>query len=403
VFDRKATTTRQKYGRRRRMRTPQLQSRLLNSMALSSPWIGGLLLVPLLLFLSQFQWATAFTTTSVDRGHCHELQRLHGNVVHGHDVLLSRHKQGIWNEKSTVLYDIPPSSVDQNNDASTAVTTTTATTTTTDPPTKNGFRNRLRRIVTFPYHRLKRLFGPNKKETTSMENGVVVVNGAKTETTLDATDARTTSPPQLLVNGCSSPQQSSNQDMDTTKWAVAAPNVDISGDWDLLVTEDFKTEYDNYLRLLDQPAIVRSVALSIVGMTTEETRQTDQGRNLFIRGRNVRGVWERTLQTCSNDTTTSGPSRNRYLPTTHVIVTADDEKVEAESWWEEQGTKHRSWLRGVRKYGGGSFESLRYLESDDQHQNVQTLICVSTFHPDDPSRERASVTWRFQRRAFNQE
>jgi hypothetical protein len=61
-------------------------------------------------------------------------------------------------------------------------------------------------------------------------------------------------------------------------------------------------------------------------------------------------------------------------------------------------------LRGVRKYGGGSFESLRYLEAgaDDDPNNIlpkaTTLVCVSTFHPDDPSQERASVTWRFQRR-----
>ena len=76
------------------------------------------------------------------------------------------------------------------------------------------------------------------------------------------------------------------------------------------------------------------------------------------------------------------------------IKTADSEDVDAEAWWEELGTKHRSWVRGGTKYGGGDFESLRYLEGGS---NGSVLVCVSTFHPKDASKEKAVVTWRFKR------
>lgn len=76
------------------------------------------------------------------------------------------------------------------------------------------------------------------------------------------------------------------------------------------------------------------------------------------------------------------------------IKTADSEDVDAEAWWEERGTKHRSWLRGGKKYGGGDFESLRYL-ADGSGGDV--LVCESIFHPKDASKQKAAVTWRFQR------
>lgn len=151
--------------------------------------------------------------------------------------------------------------------------------------------------------------------------------------------------------------------------------VDLSGQWNIVVTDEFKDEYEKYLTLLGQPVLVRSVALSIVGLTTEETEQSENGRILAIRGRNVRGTWDRTL--------TTGDIVD--------IVTADGEDVKAEAWWED-GRIHRSWLRGVSKYGGGSFESKRYLESDGK-----ILVCESIFHPDDDRREKATVTWRFLR------
>jgi hypothetical protein len=165
--------------------------------------------------------------------------------------------------------------------------------------------------------------------------------------------------------------------------ATADLSTDLTGRWRLLVTTDFERQYDKYLTLLGQPMLVRSVAISIIGMTTEETRQDENGRQLWIKGTNPRGAWERVL-TASTDT--EGDDRKLF-----AIQTIDKETVQAEAWWENDGTMHNSWLRGVSKYGGGSFESIRYLESPD------VLVCESAFHPDDKQREVARVTWRFAR------
>lgn len=86
-------------------------------------------------------------------------------------------------------------------------------------------------------------------------------------------------------------------------------------------------------------------------------------------------------------------SDGTYNHTQVPIVTADSEKVLAESWWENDGTVHVSWTLGVKKYGGGSFESKRYLEN-----NGDVYVCESTFHPDDSEgREKSQLAWRFLR------
>ena len=75
------------------------------------------------------------------------------------------------------------------------------------------------------------------------------------------------------------------------------------------------------------------------------------------------------------------------------IVTADAEKVRAKSWWESDGTVHVSWTMDVKKYGGGAFESKRYLEN-----NGDVYVCESTFHPNDTERrEKSTLKWRFLR------
>jgi len=145
--------------------------------------------------------------------------------------------------------------------------------------------------------------------------------------------------------------------------------VDLSGNWTLVVTDDFLQEYDAYLQGLGQPLLVRKVALGLVDRTTEETRQVSSDE-LFVCGRNVRGTWERTLTT-----------------QTSTIRTADGEAVQAQAWWENN--VHVSWLRGVTKYGGGDFESRRYMDKDGQ------LVCESIFHG--KQRGPAKVTWRFAR------
>lgn len=169
-------------------------------------------------------------------------------------------------------------------------------------------------------------------------------------------------------------------EVDPSRSETASPTTDLTGSWQLVVTNAFKQQYEKYLKLLGQPKLVRSVAISIIGMTTEETRQDENGRSLWIKGTNPRGVWERILVSNSVD------DDQQY-----EIQTIDKETVQAEAWWEEGGSRHRSWLKGVSKYGGGSFESLRYLDGPD------ILVCESTFHPTDAKREPARVTWRFAR------
>jgi hypothetical protein len=170
------------------------------------------------------------------------------------------------------------------------------------------------------------------------------------------------------------------------RWALAAKTCNLSGVWRLIESEEFKSQYDKYLLSLGQPAIVRTVALSLIGFTREEIIQEEQGRKLTINGINPRGVWNRIL--ISSGAEVSKPS---FQPIQKEIYTADSEKVKAEAWWEGNGTIHKSWLRGGMKYGGGDFESSRYLASEN------VLICKSVFHPRDPKREKAQVTWRFQR------
>jgi len=179
-----------------------------------------------------------------------------------------------------------------------------------------------------------------------------------------------------------------NQDS-KARWATAT--VDLSGDWVLIASDEFKQEYDAYLQLLGQPLIVRGIALGIIGLTTEVTEQMDEGRTLFIRGINARGVWERSLISSGLDG--SSTSTNEYEPQVRTVVTADSEPVEAEAWWEDHGRSHISWMRGVSKYGGGDFESKRHLEN-----NGKVLVCESVFHPQDKTRQEVRLTWKFSRR-----
>lgn len=175
------------------------------------------------------------------------------------------------------------------------------------------------------------------------------------------------------------------------RWAVSSPDTDLSGKWKIVVTDEFKKEYDLYLKKLGQPSLVRSVAVSIVEMTTEEVIQSDSGRSLCIKGKNLRGVWDRTIISSGSD---YGKDHGEGDEHTRVsLVTADKEKVEAEAWWEDHGTCHRSRLRGVKKYGGGDFESRRYLTDDGKK-----LVCESEFHPDlGDEEDKAIIHWTFER------
>jgi hypothetical protein len=162
----------------------------------------------------------------------------------------------------------------------------------------------------------------------------------------------------------------------------AVASVDLSGIWELVVTEEFKAQYNRYLELMGLPYLVRSVAVNVIGMTKDEIRQSDDGRSLYIKAKNAKGIWERTL-------IASGPDQVVLEP----IQAADGEEVLAEAWWANNGTVHHSWLKGGgKRYGFGSFESRRYLQDDGE-----TLICESIFHPRDTRREKPTMLWKFHR------
>lgn len=178
------------------------------------------------------------------------------------------------------------------------------------------------------------------------------------------------------------------------RWAIASPEVDISGKWKLIITEKFKEEYDEFLKSLGQPLIVRGAALLIVGNTREETKQGDGGREVYIRGVNAKGVWERTLISSGSDfdTTLSPNEDGSYNHVPVQILTADSEKVDATSWWENDGTVHVS-VTQTRRYGGGNFESRRYLEN-----NGDVYVCESIFRRDNSADgPDPQLKWKFLR------
>eukprot|EP00548_Thalassiothrix_antarctica_P005858 CAMPEP_0194148648 /NCGR_PEP_ID=MMETSP0152-20130528/33620_1 /TAXON_ID=1049557 /ORGANISM="Thalassiothrix antarctica, Strain L6-D1" /LENGTH=322 /DNA_ID=CAMNT_0038850309 /DNA_START=126 /DNA_END=1094 /DNA_ORIENTATION=+ len=185
---------------------------------------------------------------------------------------------------------------------------------------------------------------------------------------------------------------------------TAVGTVDLSGEWKLIVTAEFKKEYNDYLKYLGQPKLFRAVAMGLIGLLTEYTKQTEDGRELFIRSRNPKGVWERTLIASSdannNNTIIANDEQEQKSdePNNNTkyynVLSADGETVQAEAWWEKNGTIHQSWLRGGgSKYnGGGDFESKRYLE-----KNGKVLVCESIFHPRKKN-NTARVTWKFLRK-----
>ena len=185
------------------------------------------------------------------------------------------------------------------------------------------------------------------------------------------------------------------------RWAMSAPSIDLTGSWNIIADDAFKAEYDTYLKQLGFNRITRGVACSLIGRTTEITRQSDGGRELYVKGVNPKGAWERTLTASGYpdfETHSERKAGRDYEHMRRSILTADSESVTAEAWWEKRGTRHRSWLRGANKYGGGDFESIRYLE---EGSGGNVLVCESIFHPRDDSKEKAEVTWRYQRDAVS--
>ena len=132
----------------------------------------------------------------------------------------------------------------------------------------------------------------------------------------------------------------------------------------------------------------RKVVVNGIEFQRETIHQLDNGQNLQIIAQNPAGNWNRTL--------VASDSNN---PVYATIVDPDKDTVNVEAWWEEDGTKHKSVLRGKPRVKGGVFETVRYLDEED----TDVLICESTFLPSEleqgssPSFKYASVLWRFRR------
>jgi len=185
------------------------------------------------------------------------------------------------------------------------------------------------------------------------------------------------------------------------RWAMSAPNTNLSGSWILLVTDDFLLEYDQYLTGLGFNYFTRKVALKVIYHTSEVMEQMEGGRQLRIIGSNPKGVWDRSLTATTPTATTAEEGEEEGEEGDGLIhrhgqfntTTADGEECLSEAWWEEEGTVHCSFLLGGgSKYGGGDFESRRYLE-----EGGNVYSCESTFHPKTDGVDPVSITWKFCR------
>ena len=181
--------------------------------------------------------------------------------------------------------------------------------------------------------------------------------------------------------------------MEEIRSETCHPTTDLSGSWSLVISPEFKHEYDLYLKAFHQPAFFRAVALhpNVLSMTKETLIQTKNGKELIIKGTNPRGVWERRL--CSKVSSVSSDNNTAILK----IRNAGGAIVEAESWWDSKGKCHLSWVRKAKE---GDFFSKRYINDEGYY------VCESSFFcklKDGSVVEQptAQMTWTFQRNEMN--
>lgn len=182
------------------------------------------------------------------------------------------------------------------------------------------------------------------------------------------------------------------------RWAVSHPKVDFTGTWKPIVTEEFKDEYESYLKKCATSVFFRKVVINFASTTREVIQHAESGRKLHFHGKTPVGSWERTLVSSGADADSS-----HFEPHQTNFLDPDKERVYVEAWWEEDGTVHKSWLRGKPRVEGGAFESTRYIEAcPTTGQDI--LVCESKFHPskdhlnDRNSRfQPAVVRWKYHR------
>jgi hypothetical protein len=194
----------------------------------------------------------------------------------------------------------------------------------------------------------------------------------------------------------------------SSRQTQSANHVDLSGIWKPIVTEKFKKEYDAYLTNCSQPYLFRKLLVNGIVFQKEYIRQLNNGQSLEIIATNPAGNWNRTLLTSSFD-----------IPNNVTIVDPDGDTVYIEAYWINNGTQHKSILRGKPNVEGGYFETVRYLEqpsgssrgsnnhdnnNNDMRREEDVLICESKFYPPPSTWQSNSkefnygqVVWRFER------
>jgi len=189
---------------------------------------------------------------------------------------------------------------------------------------------------------------------------------------------------------CSSVEQAQPRRPEGPRWAIAS--TDLSGTWKPVVTPEFLQQYDVYLQHCGEGLLWRKALLSTIGLSQEVYEQRNDGRELSITSVTPIRKWGRILLASGADLDTSD-----YEPMYSEFPDPDGDTVQVEAWWEDEGTKHKSFLRNKPLVRGGTIETTRYLHPND----ADILVCESTFHPppdnSDPKFQQDSVEWTFRR------
>lgn len=224
------------------------------------------------------------------------------------------------------------------------------------------------------------------------------------------------------------------------RWQISHPSVNLTGEWELIVSSEWKKDYDTYLTCMGYNIFQRKVAVTVIHLTREEIFHWNESnpidkslcddgvddeillyekeRRLRIVSINPKGKWDRTFISSGATSPGSSAAANYSNPLcSHSSVSEEYQRIilpmkiasgdlgETESWWERNGTAHRSWIRNTPK---GDYESLRYFEEGSEG-NI--YVCESYFYEkikneadlitatSEKPHATAQITWRFQRKA----
>ena len=222
---------------------------------------------------------------------------------------------------------------------------------------------------------------PEKATNSISQNGAAVGNVTLSEYDNDASS-------EEEKNGTVLPSQPEG-----TRWAISSNSTNLTGLWKPIITPEFKQQYDEYLQNCSQPMWFRNLVSNVLGTTREQVEHDNNSQELVLTSKNPAGEWRRTLLA-------SGSEEPVYT----ALQDPDKDSVQVESWWEDQGTVHKSILRGKPRLKGGEFETVRYLEPNvDGSARDDIFVVESYFHPSPTTTTSGSkfrpgyVKWRFSR------